>query len=102
MNKTYIANEKHPYIKVGVEVNEEGVVIDWTGMKVAKPKNQPDWYDEVKEEPTVSEDEERKVMEQICTIYINEFSETLELNQHNLARYLAKLEKRISKAYKGE
>lgn len=56
MNKTYIANENHQYLKVGVEVDEEGVAIDWFGMTVVKPVNKPDWYDEVKWKPKEGEE----------------------------------------------
>jgi hypothetical protein len=123
MNKTYIANENHPELIAGTEVYFNTHIDKWitkhgieTGL--TGPIIYPDWYDEVKEEkkdcncsvnvcencnkePTLSEDEEKEVLKQICTFCITPNGRTYEFDKYNLANYLAKLEKRI-KAYKGE
>lgn len=63
MNKTYIANENHPFLKDGLRletVPNHGWCV-FTGDTVHKldwadtPSNKPDWYYEVKEEKTTEE-----------------------------------------------
>jgi hypothetical protein len=103
MNKKYIANENHPELKAGVKVfngdNFGGFETQNSIIITAKcPLVKPDWYDEVKEEPTVSEKEIEDVMDDIC---IQMADGHISFDIHRLSTYLAKLEKRI-KAYKGE
>jgi hypothetical protein len=131
MNKTYIANENHPELKTGLKVELIEDTWMWSNKNYGgsihigwSPINEPDWYDEVKEEKsncncsvnvckncnegkTVSEDEIGKIMFEIVKEfeypgdYLSNTSTNLKIDPLKLATYLAKLEKSI-KAYKGE
>lgn len=107
MNKTYIANENHPYLKVGVKVDEEGVVTDWVGMTVVKPVNQQDWYDEVKWKPNEMEKYFR--LDSISDIdrayWTNSFIDQERYKIGNCYKTREEAEQareRVLKAYKGE
>lgn len=107
MNKTYIANEIHPYLKTGVEVNEEGVVIDWMGMKVAKPINQIDWYDEVRWKPEVEEEYYFVKLKGIAGVdkWLNKTSDNIRYDVGNCYKTLEQAQQareRVLRAYKGE
>jgi hypothetical protein len=84
MNKIYKANKNHPFLKEGIKV----IIAPEAGYCVMSknaihkihgddnPYNKPEWYDEVVEEPTVSEDEETQA--------------TVD-RLHRLANHLAKI-----------
>ena len=60
MNKTYIANENHPELKVGTKILWLPSTQSWfteLGINIAlsNPIREPDWYDEVKEEKSIGE-----------------------------------------------
>jgi hypothetical protein len=113
MNKTYIANENHPELKVGTKIME--TLSGWkTEHELLLPlEDAPNtlqhWYDEVKEEKscscsvnvcencnegqTVSEDKIGKIIEDITQPGFR--GTPRKLDYIKLATYLAK-------AYKGE
>lgn len=45
--KTYKANKNHPYLKEGLEVNENGSAIESDITFSIQPRFKPEWYDEV-------------------------------------------------------
>lgn len=113
MNKTYIANENHPELKVGVEIRD--TLFGWMtegNMQLSygdSPENKPEWYDEVVVEPTSSEWVNgvigacKKLREnEDPTVSANEISEILsqiarygDVDAVKLATHLAKLNKRV-------
>lgn len=55
MNKTYIANENHPELIAGTKVylyDEMWVTQYNMDTGLSNPERQPEWYDEVLQEPT--------------------------------------------------
>jgi hypothetical protein len=99
MNKTYKANENHMEEITGTLVEWSSAHNRWMAkgqeLFVVSPNDKPEWYDEVVEEPTVSEDEVQNVLLQIAEADTAEMDMVLDV--YKLATYLAKLEKRISK-----
>jgi hypothetical protein len=67
MKKTYKANKNHPELKEGTIVKYDVYIDEWVTncyleLGYTSPECQPEWYDEVVEEPTASKDEETQGM----------------------------------------
>lgn len=100
MKKTYKANKNHQFLKEYIVVDRQ--FEEWRFYtdnysypisRLFDPVSKPEWYDEVVEEPTVSEDEVNKVLNEIAE---EQYDGTLMVDPDSLADYLARLEKSIS------
>lgn len=113
MNKTYIANEKHPWLKAGVEVELDN--FHWYIKKeklqpkipvCESPVFEPDWYDDVKWKPNKGETYLFIVNDEVMvSIWCDVQTDCERYEKGNCYQTKEEAEQaleRVLKAYKGE
>jgi hypothetical protein len=117
MNKTYIANNNHPFLKEGIQVHNDknnwvywvSVSRNWTGQVYSPytPEDSPEWYDEEIWKP--KNEETYWIIQSTGNVYPNDWTghyvdeDYYEIgNCYKTKEEAEEARDRVLKAYKGE